>query len=88
MGITPDDFYDLEPREAFLLIEAYQEKEDEKWQHTRYVATVLINIHKDPKKKAIKPHELMPLNIDKKGREDMSSFVERAANIFKNEEGN
>jgi hypothetical protein len=43
----------------------YYKREELKWLHTRFIGTVFANIHRDPKKPAIKPSDLVPLSFDK-----------------------
>lgn len=43
----------------------YIKKEELKWTHTRYLASIIANVHRNPKKPMIKPSDLVPLSFDK-----------------------
>lgn len=38
------------------------------WNHTSHILTVLINVNRDPKKRAVKPAELNPYLASQQGR--------------------
>lgn len=84
-GVNISDFYELEPKEAFLLIDAYNEKQEEKWLHTRQVLATIINVNVE-KKHRVKPEKIIKLNIDKKKNEIEESFYLRTLKIFEDEE--
>jgi hypothetical protein len=50
--------YDLKCR-------GYMRKLERDWEHTRYIATTIINVNRS-RKEAYSPHEIMPLPGDKK----------------------
>lgn len=47
-------------------VRGYRKRMEHQWEHTRYLASVLININRDPKTAAVSPEELIPLSFDKK----------------------
>lgn len=64
-GININDFYELEPREASLLLRAYFEKEEEKWMHTRELIATIINVNATKKRDQVKGKDIIKLYFEK-----------------------
>lgn len=47
-------------------VRGYRKRMEHQWEHTRYLASILVNINRDPKAAAVSPEELVPLSFDKK----------------------
>tara|TARA_R110002020_G_scaffold154529_8_gene334424 strand:- start:1320 stop:1625 length:306 start_codon:yes stop_codon:yes gene_type:complete len=62
IGLKPSEFWDILPREFFLMQKAYYKKEQQKtqesWEQTRWIAAVLLQPHMK-KGKRMKPTELV-----------------------------
>jgi hypothetical protein len=71
LGLKPDEFMEMAPVDYDRMCTGYLRKQEKQWLHTRFIATVLINQSRDPKKKPTPyaPEEIMPLSIDKKHTE-------------------
>jgi hypothetical protein len=55
----------LDYSELTLKISAKLYEEAKAWEHTRYLAAVIINMQRDPKKPPVKPEKLIRLPTDK-----------------------
>lgn len=74
LGLRPEEFWSMTWANFYRLCEANKIREERQWEHTRYIACVLVNIHRDPKKPAIKPSDLVPLSGDKKPKGEVKEL--------------
>ena len=64
MGMMPDVFWDLSYRQFTLLFNYHRNRNESKWEHTAYLASVLMNIHRNWKKPWITKERLMGKDSD------------------------
>ena len=69
MGLKPNEFYDITPKEFFLMQRAYEKTSIEQlqmqWDTTRWLATILLQPHMRKGRK-IKPKDLATFPWDEK----------------------
>ena len=78
IGLSPKTFWSLTWMEFSAIVEGYNQKEEEKWLHTRFTGALVLNAsaNRDPKKPLIQPRNLVPLSIDNVGiKENLSKDV-------------
>jgi hypothetical protein len=63
-GYRPEEFYRLSWGEAEIIYYGNIRKNEEKWQHTRYIAAILINANRGKNQSAKRPQDLVPLSTD------------------------
>ena len=60
--------------ELTLKIGAKLYEESKAWEHTRYLAAIILNVNRNPKKPAIKPEKLIRLPTDKRQKSAGNGF--------------
>jgi hypothetical protein len=70
----------LTPIELDYELRAYQRKQENKWIHTRWLGALILNSQRSSKQPAIKPEDLVTLQIDKAHKE--SSIKELKARLL------
>jgi hypothetical protein len=72
LRLTPAAFWRLTWREYLMMAAGFHRRQVRKWHHTRFLATVLVNVNRDPDSPPVTPEELMPLPGDAPAPEPMS----------------
>ena len=65
-------------------INGYWIRQDREWDRTRTVVAMIYNMHRNPKKQPHKrPHKMMPLAIDKMGKQKLEWDADKYATYHK-----
>lgn len=64
IGLKPDEFWNLTFAEFFFIVDGHYCRIERQWEHTRYLATWIINMN-IAKGKQVKPTDLVKLRFDK-----------------------
>ncbi|MGY3091080.1 hypothetical protein ACVWYF_004144 [Hymenobacter sp. UYAg731] len=64
MRLRPAAFWQLTWREYCAVAAGWHRRQIRKWHHTRYLATMLLNVNRAEKTPAILPHEVLWLPGD------------------------
>jgi hypothetical protein len=59
--LSPKKFWRLTLTEFDCKCRGYRRKQVDAWRRARLLATLLVNIHRDPKTPAVTPEALLPL---------------------------
>ena len=64
LGLRPAEFWDLTWNEYLSIADGYHRREADKWRHTRWLGTILLNVHRGEGEDVMTPEEVMPLPGD------------------------
>lgn len=65
LGLLPDDFWNLTWGDYIRIRDGFFKRNEINWLHTRYLASIMVNINRDKKKRPVLPSDLVPLKLDK-----------------------
>ena len=64
LRLTPAALWRLTWRDYLMRADGFHRRQIRKWQHTRFLATMLLNVNRDPDSAPVEPWEVLPLPGD------------------------